>query len=171
MTDDALAVRRYRPDDEQVVTRLHATAMRDAGVFVEAADDSDLDDVEGAYLDGGEFLVGTLNGEVVAMGAFRPLDGGIESLFDDLPGTTAELKRMRVAPAHQRRGVGKRIYDELEARAREAGFRTLVLDTTPTQTAAQRFYEATGFVHEREVDVTFAGETLTLWLYRKRLEG
>lgn len=164
-----LSVRRYQPEDESAVRRLHAAAMRDAGAFVEDADDPDLDDVEETYLDDGEFLVGTLDGAVVAMGALRPLDGGIEALFDDIPDAAAELKRMRVAPDHQRRGFGQRIYDELEIRAREAGFRELVLDTTPTQTAAQRFYEANGFVHERDADVPFAGEALTLRLYRKRL--
>lgn len=183
-----VSVRRYRPADEPAVKRLHEVVMRDAGGYVDA-DDPDLDAIEETYLVDGEFLVGelraerrssgrrtggvretdVLDGGIVAMGAFRPLDGGIEPLFDDLPDATAELKRMRVAPDHQRRGVGQRIYDELETRARQAGFRELVLDTTPTQTAAQRFYEANGFVHERDVDVTFAGEDLTLRLYRKRL--
>lgn len=164
-----VTVRRYRPDDERAVKRLHAAAMRDAGAFTEDAEDPDLDDVEGTYLDGGEFLVGTLAGRVVAMGAYRPLDGGTEPLFGDLPERTAEIKRMRVAPDHQRQGVGQRLYDELEARARDAGFDALVLDTMPGLTAAQRFYEANGFVHERDAEVTFAGEALTLRLYRKAM--
>ncbi|WP_255194797.1 GNAT family N-acetyltransferase [Halorarius litoreus] len=167
---DELVVRRYRPEDASAVKRLHAAAMRDAGTFTEGVDDADLDAVEEMYLSDGEFLVGAVDSDLVAMGAYRPLDGGTEPLFEDLPDATAELKRMRVAPDHQRRGFGKRVYDELEDRAREAGFRTLVLDTTPAQTAAQRFYEANGFVHERDADVTFAGERLTLRLYRKRLD-
>lgn len=165
-----LTVRRFRPDDEVAVKRLHEAAMRDAGAFVEGADEPDLDAVAETYLEEGEFLVGTLEGTVVAMGAFRPLDGGIEPLFDYLPAATAELKRMRVAPDHQRRGIGQRLYDDLETSARDRGFRAFVLDTTPAQTAAQRFYEANGFEHERDADVTFAGEALTLRLYRKLLE-
>lgn len=170
MSDD-LAVRRYRPVDEAAVKRLHAAAMRDAGAFTEDADDPDLDAVAETYLDGGEFVVGLLEGEVVAMGAYRPLDGDAASLHGDVPEPAAELKRMRVVPAHQRRGFGQRVYDELEDRAREAGFRALVLDTLPTLTAAQRFYEANGFVHERDADVSFEGDELTLRLYRKRLDG
>lgn len=144
--------------------------MRDAGAFTEGADDADLDDVAGAYLAGGEFLVATLRGEVVGMEAFRPVDEGIAALHGDVDDHAAEVKRMRVAPDHQREGIGQRLYDELERRARERGVRELVLDTMPSLTAARRFYERNGFVHERDVDVDWQGEELTLVLYRKPLE-
>jgi ribosomal protein S18 acetylase RimI-like enzyme len=45
---------------------------------------------------------------------------------------------MRAAPTHQGRGHGRRIYDELERRARDRGFGELVLDTMSTLTGAQR---------------------------------
>lgn len=69
---------------------------------------------------------------------------------------------MRVAPDHQREGIGQRLYDGLPRRARERGVRELVLDTMPSLTAAwlavsplarfvaslpsatRRFYEGTG---------------------------
>lgn len=163
-------VRRYRADDGTAVRQLHATAMRDAGAFTEGADDADLDDVVGTYLADGEFLVATLGGEVVGMGAFRPVDEGIAALHGGVDDHAAEIKRMRVAPDQQREGIGQRLYDGLERRARERGVRELVLDTMPSLTAARRFYEANGFVHERDVDVEWEGEELTLVLYRKRLE-
>lgn len=163
-------VRRYRPDDRLAVCRLHKAAMRDAGSWVEGADDSDLDDVKGVYLDDGEFLVGETGSDIVAMGAFRPADGGIEELFDGLREPTAELKRMRVAPDYQRRGVGRRLYAELERRARDAGYRELILDTTPVQTAAQKFYESSGFERERSAAVVWNDTEITLVCYRKPLE-
>lgn len=164
-----LTVRRYRPVDAAAVRQLHASALRDAGAFTEDAEDPDLDDVESAYLEDGEFLVATHDGEVIGMGAFRPVDEEIAALHAGVDDRAAEIKRMRVAPDHQREGVGQRLYDELERRARERGVRELVLDTVPSLTAARRFYEANGFRHERDVEVEWQGEELTLVLYRKRL--
>lgn len=166
---DPVTVRRYRYGDGPAVRRLHAAAMRDAGAFTEGADDPDLDDVAASYLADGEFLVATVDGEVVGMGAFRPVSEEIAALHGGVDDPAAEIERMRVAPDHQREGIGQGIYDELERRARERGVRELVLDTMPSLTAARRFYEANGFVHEGDVDVEWEGEELTLVLYRKRL--
>ena len=52
---------------------------------------------------------------------------------------------MRVVPAYQGRGYGQRILDELEARARALGYRTLHLDTSTLQIPAQKLYEKNGF--------------------------
>jgi ribosomal protein S18 acetylase RimI-like enzyme len=82
----------------------------------------------------GEFLVGLIEGQIIAMGALRL--AGEE---------TAEIKRMRVAPEHWRHGYGQAVFDRLQARAIELGFRRLVLDTTIQMTAAQELYRKNGF--------------------------
>jgi len=130
-----LSVRRYRPADADAVWTLHERALRDAGAFDEADTylDADLHNVAGEYLDGGEFLVGTRDGALVAMGGFQPHDDAVV------------LRRMRVDPAHQRRGYGTRILNGLEARARKHGFERAELDTTPVQDAAVAFYERHGY--------------------------
>jgi ribosomal protein S18 acetylase RimI-like enzyme len=166
-----LSLRRYRPADHERVLELHETAMRDVGAYVEGVPEPDLEDIEGAYLDsGGEFLVGVIGGDIVAMGAFRPAEG-YATEFLDLPGKTAEVKRMRVDPAYQRRGYGQRVYDDLESRMRERGYTFVVLDTMPSQTAARRFYEANGFGVHRHETQRVDGRTFTLLFYRKPLEG
>jgi ribosomal protein S18 acetylase RimI-like enzyme len=143
--------------------------MRDVDAFVADASDHDLDDVQGSYLDpGGEFLVGEIDDEIVAMGALRPATDYLAAFLEDLPERTATVKRMRVDPAHQRRGYGQALYDELEARARDVD--AFVLDTTPGQTAARRFYETNGFREARRVDTEFGGEPIELCLYRKTLD-
>lgn len=96
--------------------------------------DDDLHNIEETYLKGdGEFLVAELDGEIVAMGALRASGTG-----------RAELKRMRVNPRYQRRGLGELILEQLETRARELGVRILQLDTTVAQTAAQHLYRKHG---------------------------
>ena len=69
------------------------------------------------------------------MGALRP-DGM----------ASAELKRMRVHTDWQRQGRGRAMLGVLEQRARELGFRALVLDTTEDLVAARSLYESAGYV-------------------------
>jgi DNA-binding MarR family transcriptional regulator/GNAT superfamily N-acetyltransferase len=59
--------------------------------------------------------------------------------------TTAEVKRMWIAPAWRGAGVGRRLLEALEVRAGEIGYRSLVLDTNETLTEAIALYGAAGF--------------------------
>jgi ribosomal protein S18 acetylase RimI-like enzyme len=97
--------------------------------------DDDVYAVEETYLhQRGEFLIGEWDGLFVAMGGFRRTTPD-----------RAEIKRMRVHPDYQGRGLGQIILTELEARAQAQGYSTLHLDTSPAQVAAQRLYEKNGF--------------------------
>jgi ribosomal protein S18 acetylase RimI-like enzyme len=165
-----LTVRRYRPDDDQRVRELHEEALRAAGGFVEGAREPDLDDVEGSYFDDdGEFLVGEVDGRVVAMGGFQPTRGYITEFVEDCSPASAEIKRMRVDPSFQRQGHGQRIYDELERRAIDGGYTDLVLDTSVDQTGARRFYEKNGFELVNRESVAAYGESFEMVFYRKSL--
>ncbi len=129
-------IRRYEAGDREAVRRLHDDALRDVGAHLgDGPWDSDLDAIESVYLqDGGEFLVGTLEERIVAMGALR-LD----------PDGRAWITRMRVSPRLQGRGIGQTLLDALHRRAAELGHETLHLDTTVQQVAAQRLYERNGY--------------------------
>jgi len=132
----SLHIRRYAPGDKHAVRRLHDDALNEVGAHLGSGPwDEDLDEIEDVYLNcGGEFLVGILNGEVVAMGALRRLSP-----------ETAEVKRMRVQPGFQGRGYGQTLLDSLHRRAAELGYSTLHLDTTVQQRLAQRFYLENGY--------------------------
>ncbi|HEX6710666.1 MAG TPA: GNAT family N-acetyltransferase [Rubrobacter sp.] len=131
LTTEPLQVRRYEAGDKDVVRRLHDDALNEVGAHLGSGPwDEDLNDIESVYLDsGGEFLVGILDGEVVAMGALRRISP-----------ETAELKRMRVRPDLQGRGHGQALLDALHRRAAELGYSTLRLDTTVQQRVARHFY-------------------------------
>jgi ribosomal protein S18 acetylase RimI-like enzyme len=133
-----LQIRRYRPQDHDAVWNLHNVALWQVGAHAGNGPwDDDLHNIEGVYLNnGGEFLVGLLDAQIVAMGALKRISD-----------EKAEVKRMRVHPDYQRRGFGQIILDALEARAIELGYRTLALDTAVVQTAAQQLYLKNGF-HE-----------------------
>src|ERR1017187_302635 len=115
-----LTIRRYQPSDHATVCELHKTALLAAGAYIEgSAFDVDLDQIEAIYLNGfGEFLIGTIQDRVVAIGALRRTGPD-----------RAEIKRMRVHADYQRQGFGQAIYNELEKRAHELGYSLLHLDT------------------------------------------
>ncbi len=131
-----VSIRRYRPADREAVRKLHDEALNDVGAHLGRGPwDSDLDAIESVYLRaGGEFLVGVLEGKIVAMGALRLDSDG-----------RARITRMRVSPRLQGRGIGQTLLDKLHRRAAELGHATLRLDTTVGQTAARRLYEKNGY--------------------------
>jgi GNAT superfamily N-acetyltransferase len=131
-----LHIRRYEPGDKHAVRRLHDDALNEVGAHLGSGPwDNDLEEIEGLYLEsGGEFLVGILEGEVVAMGAIKRVSPDV-----------AEVKRMRVRPALQGHGYGQAMLDALHRRAAGLGYSTLHLDTTVQQRAARRLYLKNGY--------------------------
>ena len=129
-------IRRYEPGDKRAVRRLHGDALNEVGAHLGTGPwDEDLDEIEGVYLEsGGEFLVGILEGEVVAMGAIKRVSPDV-----------AEVRRMRVRPGLQGRGYGQAMLDALHRRAAGLGYSTLHLDTTVQQRAARRLYLKNGY--------------------------
>jgi GNAT superfamily N-acetyltransferase len=136
LTAEPLHIRRYEPGDKRAVRRLHDDALNEVGAHLGSGSwDDDLDEIESVYLDqGGDFLVGVLEREIVAMGALMRISP-----------ERAELKRMRVRPGLQGRGYGQALLDALHRRASELGYSTLRLDTTVQQRAAQRLYLKNGY--------------------------
>ena len=152
-----IEVRQYDRADHDAVVQLHHEALAATGGHLGPGPwDDDLDQIEEVYVAaGGEFLVATLDGEIVAMGALRRVEDQV-----------AEIKRMRTAPAQQRRGFAREVLISLERRARELGYRRLLLDTTAKQFAARRLYEASGYREIRREPGLGVDENV---IYEKRL--
>lgn len=102
---------------------------------------------------GGAWLVAYEDGVPVACGGLRPLDA-----------TTAEVKRMFVTGPARRRGIGRLLLAELEARAAAAGMCRVRVLTTAVLVEARALYAGHGYrvVCERDV----AGRR-DLWLERE----
>lgn len=92
----------------------------------------DEDEVSGGR---GAFLIARADDEPLGCGAIRRLDA-----------TTAEVKRMYVAPHARGRGVGRALLLALETEAGALGATRIVLETGVRQHEAIALYERAGFV-------------------------
>ena len=89
-------------------------------------------------------------------GLFEPEDNLIACVVAvRLSPTDARIRQMAVSPAHQRRGLGRRLMNELEAHLRSRGLTHLVLHA---RASAVEFYEKLGYavVGDEFIDVTIA---------------
>ena len=166
----SIEIRRFAEGDGPAVRRVHERAMRDAGDYVEGVPEPDLDDVSGHYLDGsGEFLVADAGDRIVGTIAAHPASEWLLADRVAVEEGTAELTRMRVAPAFQRQGIGWELYEALESWARTAGYDRFVLDVSVDNEPARAFYEAIGFDYVDAVTLEAAGETFPLAVYEREL--
>lgn len=82
----------------------------------------------------GAFIVIVRDGKTVGGGAFKRYDA-----------TTAELKRIWTHAGERRQGLGRRVLQELEARALRQGYRRLYLTTGFRQPEAAGLYSNSGY--------------------------
>jgi DNA-binding MarR family transcriptional regulator/GNAT superfamily N-acetyltransferase len=100
--------------------------------FDAAADDSAR--AEDMTPPSGLFVIARLDGEAVGCGGFKRIDK-----------TTGEIKRVWTTPPARGSGVARRVLRALEAAAREAGLKTLRLDTNRALTEAHALYRNEGY--------------------------
>ena len=115
---------------------LHRSAIEgfDLGMS-QQQDEADLLDLENVYIrPGGEFLLGFVGPNLMAMGGFKRLST-----------ISAELKRMRVARDLQGQGYGTILLEELERRAWQAGVVRLCLEAAKRRPLTLEFYRKHGY--------------------------
>ena len=83
---------------------------------------------------GGAFLVGRIEGEVVACGGIARYDA-----------VTGEIRRMYVVPPARGRGLSRLLLEALEDEARALGYSLVRLETGKLQAAAIGLYVSAGF--------------------------
>lgn len=139
-----LEIRQYRNSDNETVWDLHFRALAPTGMLLRTrVYDDDLHDIENHYINNrGEFLIGTLDGKIVCMGALRKKTDSM-----------AEIKRMRVYSEYQRRGYGQIILDKLEECAGKLGYSRICLDTGAKNVAARELYEKNGYLEVRRGEI------------------
>lgn len=132
-----MVIRRYEERDREAVIRLFRDFMREMGDFpdyVQRAIAEELGRVAEYYASGGFWVAGDVIGMI-----------GVERQSDRV----AELRRMVVAREHRRRGIARALLATAESFCREAGYSTIVLNTSELQEPAMRLYESSGYRRTR----------------------
>jgi GNAT superfamily N-acetyltransferase len=136
-------LRRYENYDYEQIRHLHPHAhqqiwnnrgdkLADEGAL---GDESALS-IDSIYFeDDGEFLIGELNGHIIAMGAFKKSENDM-----------AEISMLWIHLHFQRQDYGKIIVNELEKKASELGYKGLYFQMQELETTGiQKLYRKCGF--------------------------
>jgi ribosomal protein S18 acetylase RimI-like enzyme len=113
------------------------TYFRELAARFDSGFDAPTDDsarVEDMKPPSGLFVLARLDGEAVGCGGFKGIGTAV-----------GEIKRVWTAPSARGMGVARRVLRTLEAAAREAGLKTLRLDTNRALTEAQALYRSEGY--------------------------
>lgn len=132
--------RPIRPDDDAAVARLIRAVMPEFGAVGPgfAITDPEVDGMSAAYARPRHaYYVLTHEERVVGGGGIAPLIGADP--------TVCELRKMYFLPEARGRGLGEQMLRRCVTFAREAGFRTVYLETLTGMDAAMRLYERLGF--------------------------
>ena len=104
--------------------------------FDQAAFDAELACLPGKYArPQGRLFIAYVDGKPAGCVALRDLKHGV-----------CEMKRMFVPDAFRGQGIGRALAKRIVAEAKEAGYRTMRLDTSRRQGEAMRLYESMGFL-------------------------
>ena len=120
--------------------------------FDGAAFETELASLPGKYAPPrGRLLLATVDGRAAGCVALREIDAD-----------ACEMKRMFVYPELQGHGAGRALGEAVIRAGREAGYRSMLLDTSFRQTEAQGLYRRLGF---REIDPYYSlPDRLRNWL-------
>jgi DNA-binding MarR family transcriptional regulator len=111
--------------------------FRELATRFESGFDADADDsarVADMSPPSGLFVIARLDGDPVGCGGFKRVDKAM-----------AEIKRVWTAPSARGIGIARRMLRALEAAARQAGIKTLRLDTNRALTEAHALYHSQGY--------------------------
>jgi len=135
----------FQPNDQAAVKDLILAGLAEHWGTLDPSKNPDLDDIAITY-NGAVFMVARYQDQIIGTGALVPRQDG-----------TAEIVRMSVAADWRRQGIGRRILQALVDRARLAGFRRIILETTETWQEVIAFYLSFGFriIRYKDGDVYF----------------
>jgi GNAT superfamily N-acetyltransferase len=74
-----------------------------------------------------------------------PISTSLAETSTSAPSSTCELKRLYLTPASRGLGVSKLLMDVALPKARELGYKEMLLDTLRSMTPARKLYEGYGF--------------------------
>jgi ribosomal protein S18 acetylase RimI-like enzyme len=136
-------IRSFRPGDAEACRVLYREGLL-GGQLAENDTGLDIDDIEMAYMrPGSHFWVAeSPEGEVVGM-------IGVQKGEDSV----GEIRRLRVAVPHRRRGIARQLLDAAVKFCRDNAYLKVALDTFTDREPAIKLFETAGFKHSRSKNI------------------
>ncbi len=143
MSELGIPIRAARDDEMSTVRELFLEYAAGLGVSLCFQDfENEVASLPGKYSPpGGVILLGESDAGVVGVVALRPFAKHV-----------AEMKRLYVRPEARGSGLGRQLAVAVIESAKQAGYRSIRLDTLPQMLAAQDLYRSLGF---RETDAYY----------------
>lgn len=135
-----MEIRPFQPQDQAAAKALILAGLAEHWGWLDEHLNPDLNDIAASYA-AGVFLVGVVDGRVVATGALIP-----ESE------TSGRIVRMSVDSKMRRQGYGRGLLQALLQIAKGKSYTQIVLETTSTWVDVIQFYERNGFQRTHEAD-------------------
>lgn len=145
-------IRSFQSSDLEACRRLYREGLI-GGQIAENDTGLDIDDIDAAYLrtPGNHFWVAqTHEGQIVGMIGVMHSDG------------VGEIRRLRVAESHQRRGIGSALLEQAVKFCQESNYLKVALDTFMEREPALKLFDKFRFRHGRTR--SYAGKDL-LYFY------
>ena len=132
-----LTIRSASNDDCERVASLVSGVLAEFGLAADPdTTDADLKDIEANYLQRGGLFEVIEDADTNLLGSF-----GLYPINK----TTCELRKMYFIPSARGLGLGKQVLERAIAKAKELGFKQIVLETSSKLLAANRLYARFGF--------------------------
>jgi len=132
------SIRSFEPRDQHACIRLYSEGLI-GGKIAENDTGADLDDIQSVYMEfpGNHFWVAESEGQIVGMVAVQHYDEGV-----------GEIRRLRVANSHRRRGIGSALLERALSFCQEKEYYKITLDTFMDREPAIRLFEKFRFRHD-----------------------
>ncbi len=140
---EQIVIRTVEPCDQAAVSRLYHDGLL-SGQISENDTGADIENIDEAYLrsERNDFWIAEYQGQVV----------GMVGVAEDEP-DVAEIRRLRVEPSLQQRGIGMRLMETAIGFCRHHGYLKVRLDTRLERGRATELFDRFAFQHHRTRDV------------------
>ena len=128
-------IRSFRPADLPACRKLYVEGLL-GGKLAENDTGLDIDDIDAVYMHtaGNHFWVAEIGGQIVGMIGVQHHDQGV-----------GQVRRLRVAREHRRRGIGSALLETAITFCRENQCLKVALDTFTERSAAAEMFQKLGF--------------------------
>lgn len=147
-----MIIRKFESKDQVPVKALILSGLGEYFGFIDETLNPDLNDIVLSFFDGC-FLVGEIEGEIVATGGYKSFDDQI-----------IKIERVSVHSKFRRHGLASQLFNALISKAKKAGYKRVVLETTSDWDKAIKFWLKNGF---QITHIDDSGEWSETWFERE----